>query len=309
MHRPSWLAAILILCAGLVACAETQAELQPEAEENPEMTPKAEDTSFNKSDIPWRVFHDEAPIRSGATQDAPVVRTVARGDEVFGTEIEVHPETNEEWLLLDTGPGGEQGVYISRSAVHRVHPSNEVEGNLPFGEERVDRWWGLPLEYEADDLVEIPGQYTRGERTYELRRDAAEALIRMLDEARAEEIDIRVTSAYRSGMRQRDIYLRNIGRRGPGQRSSAPPGHSEHQLGTTVDLTDPDGQHTFSRTFDETPWGAWLEENAVRFGFQRSYYPHNIEETGYISEPWHWRFIGVEKAMAEKAGQDEGVAE
>ncbi len=292
MLRFSWLAALLFICAGLSGCTETIVE----AEESPEMTPKAEEPSFNKAEIPWRVFHDEAPVRSGPTQDAGVVRTVTRGDHVFGMEMEVHPETNEEWLLLDAEKHGEEGLYISRSTVHRVHPSNEVDGNLPFGEERVDRWWGLPLDYEPSDLISLPAQYTRGGREQQLRREAAEALMEMLDEAREEGIDIRVTSSYRSGPRQRDIYLRNIGRRGPGQRSSAPPGHSEHQLGTTVDLTDPEGQHTFSRTFDETPYGAWLEENAERFGFIRSYYPHNVEETGYISEPWHWRYHGRPEA-------------
>ncbi len=247
----------------------------------------------DKSQIPWIVFADRAEVRAAPVQDSDSVRTVSHGGMVFGTQLEIHPSTNEEWLKLDPEWYGGGGMYVSRSTVHRVHPSNQVEGDLPIGSEKVDRWWGLPLDYEPSDLVYIPVKYAlRGREDYQLRREVAEALAVMLDAAREDGIDIRVTSAYRSGPRQRTIYLRNISRNGPGQRASAPPGHSEHQLGTTVDLTDPEGRHSFSQAFDKTPQGKWLEKNANRFGFRRSYYPDNVEETGYISEPWHWRYHG-----------------
>ncbi|MBN1475304.1 M15 family metallopeptidase, partial [Candidatus Sumerlaeota bacterium] len=149
-----------------------------------------------------------------------------------------------------------------------------------------------PLDYEPSDLVDIPARFVaRDDRTLQLRREACDALVRMLGAALADDVDIQVNSAYRSGSRQEQIYRRNV-RRNPGQRSSARPGHSEHQLGTTVDLTDPPGEYGFSQEFVDTPQGQWLEQHAHEFGFRRTYYPENDEETGYIPEPWHWRYMG-----------------
>ena len=122
-----------------------------------------------------------------------------------------------------------------------------------------------------------------------------DALLRMLESARSDGVEIRIASDYRSGKRQKELYLAAVEKDGPEQRYSAPPGHSEHQLGTTADLTDSEGKHLFAQDYDQTPGGMWLEKNAPGYGFKRSYYPHNVKETGYISEPWHWRYIGESK--------------
>lgn len=80
------------------------------------------------------------------------------------------------------------------------------------------------------------------------------------------------------------------------QRYSARPGHSEHQLGTAVDLNCQncipfDDNDTRNLLF----WG-FLEDNAHRYGFVISY-PRGAEErTGYQYEPWHIRYIGVQYA-------------
>ena len=84
---------------------------------------------------------------------------------------------------------------------------------------------------------------------------------------------------------------------------SAPPGHSEHQLGTAVDFGSPEladvvGEpdiefHTY---FFKTSEGAWLLENAHRYGFTLSYTRETFELTGLYYEPWHYRYVGVEMA-------------
>ena len=73
---------------------------------------------------------------------------------------------------------------------------------------------------------------------------------------------------------------------------SADQGYSEHQLGTAVDLitTGTDG---VLAGFDKKPAYAWMTANAYRYGFILSYPPDN---TYYIFEPWHWRFVGVKLA-------------
>jgi D-alanyl-D-alanine carboxypeptidase len=77
---------------------------------------------------------------------------------------------------------------------------------------------------------------------------------------------------------------------------SAKPGHSEHQLGTAVDFSTPymDDLYGdfFNIRFDQTPEGEWLAQQATNYGFTLSYPAWAVEETGYASEPWHYRYVG-----------------
>lgn len=256
-------------------------------------------TGFPELDatVPWTVQAEEAGLYRGPSVDAALVRPLEIGETFLGRVVRVE-ESDEEWLRIEEEDGSV--VYTANAWIHRVHPANRVDGNLTIGEEIINRWWGIPIEYEPSDLVVLPEEVAlRSRREFRLRRDAAEALVRMLEAAREDGIDLRVVSAYRSGPTQQRIYASNIGRRGFRQRSSAPPGHSEHQLGTTVDLTDSLGEHVLRGTFGETPEGAWLRENGARFGFVQSYTPPLVTITGYIVEPWHWRFWGSAEKAAE----------
>ncbi len=72
---------------------------------------------------------------------------------------------------------------------------------------------------------------------------------------------------------------------------SAKPGHSEHQLGTTVDLKC-NGCGSFDNSAGNLAVYKYLEENAYRYGFAISYAKGTTESTGYNYEPWHIRYIG-----------------
>jgi zinc D-Ala-D-Ala carboxypeptidase len=78
---------------------------------------------------------------------------------------------------------------------------------------------------------------------------------------------------------------------------SAKPGHSEHQLGTTVDLKAKNNE-----AFTETPGNNALYEfilmNAHKYGFVVSYPEGKENFTGYKYEPWHIRYIG--KSLAQE---------
>lgn len=242
-------------------------------------------------DVPWTVHATDAlRVRSGPNRRFDVVGRLAGGDRVAG-EYHLIIETDEEWLRIDLE--GVDQAWISRTGVFRPHPTNlqgiEKHGNLPFGEEIVNRWWALPADYEPDDLVEIPARHTVDAegRSYQLRREAAQMLGEMFDAAKADGITLKASSPYRSWATQKRIYDRNVGRRF-NQRSSAPPGHSEHQLGTTCDISFAAGG--FLRK--QTPEHDWLSANAARFGWRQTYHDHNVTETGYIEEPWHWRYVG-----------------
>jgi len=44
-----------------------------------------------------------------------------------------------------------------------------------------------------------------------------------------------------------------------------------------------------------------MAANAWRYGFVMSYPPGGFLETGYDYEPWHYRFVGRERAAAVQA--------
>ncbi|MBX3727740.1 MAG: M15 family metallopeptidase [Candidatus Sumerlaeia bacterium] len=251
--------------------------------------------------VPWIVYADEAPVFDQPSLDAEPVGHLVQGDRIAGP-VTVDPDTNVEWLAFERDG---RTLHAPRMHLTRPHPRNLARpGDLPIGEEIVDRWWGIPLDYEPSDLVPVPERFASGRGEHTLRREACEALVAMFEAAEAEGLHLRVSSSYRSGPRQVEIYTRNIARN-PAQRSSAPPGHSEHQLGTTVDLRSRDGGG--GQGFARTPESAWLERNGARFGWVRSYYPHTVPQTGYISEPWHWRYHGPERAPALAAQRQAGA--
>lgn len=178
--------------------------------------------------------------------------------------------------------------------VGNTAPGDLEGGGLPIGGEIVDRETPLPLDYEPADLVRIDQRWNFHAEDYPkfLRAEAAALLVEMLREAERQRIRIRVFSAYRSSDKQRFLYLSALSRSGLEQRAVAKPGHSEHQLGTAVDLCGLDPQSVASAGFGETREGRWLARNALRYGFRQSYTRENRPVTGYIPEPWHYRYIG-----------------
>jgi len=100
----------------------------------------------------------------------------------------------------------------------------------------------------------------------------------LLADAQAAGFRLRISSAFRSYKEQARLF-RTIKERG----RAARPGHSEHQLGTTIDLRLP-----------STKAILWLAEHAGEHGFALSYPPGQQRVTGYRPEPWHVRYVGAQ---------------
>ncbi len=125
--------------------------------------------------------------------------------------------------------------------------------------------------------------------------EAAPALVRMMTAAKADGVSMYVFSAFRSFAKQQTLKSQYTFTYGAGTAStfSADQGYSEHQLGTTVDVIAPGLGGELTVAFEKTPAFAWLMANAHKFGFHLSY-PRN--NTYYVYEPWHWRYVGVKLA-------------
>lgn len=75
---------------------------------------------------------------------------------------------------------------------------------------------------------------------------------------------------------------------------SARPGHSEHQLGTAMDVANEACGNFTAECAGNSSLYQWMLENAYNYGFVLSYPHDRVAETGYVYEPWHWRWIGRE---------------
>lgn len=153
----------------------------------------------------------------------------------------------------------------------------------------------LNENYFPPRLVAIPKEYSYDEsRTHEFHADAIDHLTDMLKDAQEDDIDLFIVSAYRSFTSQASLKNEYRVTYGSGANAfSADQGYSEHQLGTTVDLTTTGIGGALTAAFDATEAFAWLQKNAYRYGFILSYPAGNAY---YIYEPWHWRFVGTELA-------------
>ncbi len=107
---------------------------------------------------------------------------------------------------------------------------------------------------------------------------------------------IAVRSAYRSYASQKSVFAGWKARSGEQQarKYSARPGHSEHQLGTTIDFRSASSQ---AAPWDYNDWatskpGAWMKANAWKYGFVMSYPKGKFSKTCYGYEPWHYRYVG-----------------
>lgn len=161
----------------------------------------------------------------------------------------------------------------------------------------VDKKHKLLEDYEPSDLVDLNKQF--GIYTYNdamLRAEAARMLNNMLD-ALAKETGkyVTVASGYRSYEAQVTAYTSWVKQLGEAQadRVSAKPGHSQHQLGTTLDFVSDETNWQINSSFGNTTAGKWLAENCERFGFILPYKQDQSNDGGYAEESWHFRFTGL----------------
>ena len=130
-----------------------------------------------------------------------------------------------------------------------------------------------------------------------MRPDAATAIAVMFAAAAAEGAGaMQIQNAYRSYDTPVRVYGDWVSRVGQASADaqSARPGHSEHQTGFGVDITSLPGRCSIQECFGQTPQGVWLAGNAYRFGFILRYPAGMTDVTGFIYEPWHFRYVGTE---------------
>lgn len=169
------------------------------------------------------------------------------------------------------------GVLASEATTRAAQEAGEVEPTYINGILIVNKTYALPSWY-GDGLTD----------------ETLVAFEAMRAEAAAAGHDLYISSGFRSYWQQESVYngFVEVDGREAADRYSARPGHSEHQSGLTFDL------NCICEDFGYQADGQWVAANAHRFGFIVRYPQGKEHITGYIWEPWHLRYLGVDVATA-----------
>jgi len=164
----------------------------------------------------------------------------------------------------------------------------------------VDTRLRVGSRYAPTDLVPVGRAKVAGSgRVRALMVDDLRAMARA---AKRQGKAIAIRSAYRSYQDQvaTFAYWVWVSGRKAALKASARPGHSEHQLGTTIDVRSASSTRA---PWDYADWattgpGGWMRANAWKYGFVMSYPKGRSSVTCYAYEPWHYRYVG--RTMARR---------
>jgi len=214
-------------------------------------------------------------------------------DEIFQVKKENLVLTNS--LIAEQSKNNffEGQISEIKGSVNVLEKLNETDKELL---QKYSKIYFLNENYVPSALTEIDARYLYDkERPLQIHAKVQFFLYNMLENASSSGAGMEIISAYRSFGEQASLKADYKMTYGSGaNKFSADQGYSEHQLGTTVDLTTPELGASFTK-FVKTDAFGWLTENAYKYGFILSYPEDN---TYYQFEPWHWRFVGV--ALATK---------
>ena len=279
--------------------------------EEPEETEPVETTSAGES---WTLTAYSATmysidilnVREQPSTEAKIVGQLNPGDEV-----KVVGYTSNGWYKIKYD-GSEHFVSAEFLSDEKPEVEREVFA-VPEGyrfQTDDDYFFVVNKDRHLPEDYEIETDFVQG--SYELEAVAAQHCREMIEAAKKEGIELKVLSAYRTVEYQKNLFERNVKSRMEEYGMSydeayydvsiniAPPGGSEHNAGLAVDIIDTKHWDTYEE-FENTKEFKWLIEHCTEYGFILRY-PNGKEDiTGYIYEPWHYRYVGLNNAEAVMA--------
>lgn len=158
--------------------------------------------------------------------------------------------------------------------------------------------FNLSSSYQPKDLVKPNMPIAPDCENYQLRKEAANALVKMYQDAQKEGYHLVINSAYRSYKKQEATYQSFEKKWGEiyAAEHVALPGSSEHQTGLGVDLTSQSVVKKEKLVFGDTQEYQWTIKNAHKYGYILRFSEGESSITGIVHEPWHFRYVGKEAA-------------
>jgi zinc D-Ala-D-Ala carboxypeptidase len=179
-----------------------------------------------------------------------------------------------------------------------------IRGRAPALDDAADQWnrtlldtrFALPRSYVPPDLVSVSAagfDDDQDDGALSVRSIVLPELAALRRAAAAAGAPVAVEAAYRSYGQQAALLEERTAELGESiaLERVAQPGHSEHQLGTTLDFKS-FGATDVDQSWVSTPAGRWMLRNAAGFGFVLSYPEGSSAKTCYAYEPWHYRYVG-----------------
>ncbi len=167
----------------------------------------------------------------------------------------------------------------------------------------------LPSDYEPYELVELnsycPQEIVKIKyKSMYAEKEAVDALIVMLRDAISQGQDNwQISAAYRTTKEQQSLFDKQVRTYmtenglsrskaiSATRKTVADPGTSEHHLGLAFDVTIP------GKSFGSTSQAKWLAEHCWEYGFILRYTEEKKNITGFLAEPWHFRYVGTKHSL------------
>ncbi|ALJ22222.1 hypothetical protein AOA12_20990 [Microbacterium sp. No. 7] len=241
----------------------------------------------------------EAPLPTAGALDAPVIESAAPAVTCDDPAVIAALAEGTDADVIAAFGGG--GPFRARVASGEAPCVNLTEPGRTWIV--VNKQFGITEPGYLPELVYAEG--ARNTVDGELRADVDAALAEMNAASIAEGAgELGIASAARADWFQQRLHDNDAASNGleSADESTARAGHSEHQTGLAVDLIACDGGCGTIEGFGDSPQGRWVAVNAWRFGFIVRYEDGFTGTTGYMPEPWHLRYIGLELAHAYAEG-------
>jgi len=260
--------------------------------------------------IPHRAQRPAVTVRSGGRRalwpgaKIPFMNAPTPGSRVVRSGLLMRPTTARlaALLLVVALATGLAATVVSASSLPPCRVADVTTAQRAYADWSrtvLDTTYRVTSAYAPGDLRSTRNAGLNG--SHRVRAFVIADLRAMARAARAAGARLAVQSAYRSYSTQRSTfaYWSRVSGYAAALRSSARAGHSEHQLGTTVDFRSYGGSAPwYYRDWGTTRAGTWLRNNAWKYGFVMSYPRGKTSVTCYSYEPWHYRYVGRAAAAA-----------
>lgn len=175
----------------------------------------------------------------------------------------------------------------------------------------ANKWNPLDEDFEPVPIKDAAGDVPSTKDKMLLQEEAYDAVISLFEEANKEGLEgLWVVSGYRPYSYQSQLFNAKVNSfssqydletaKVKASEIVAIPGTSEHQTGLAIDFSSSELLRTSDplvEAFKDTAQGQWLYNNSWKFGFVLRYSSDKKEITGIISEPWHFRYVGIPHAQ------------
>ncbi|WP_459847420.1 M15 family metallopeptidase [Fusibacter bizertensis] len=242
---------------------------------------------------------DNTTVENSSTSTTSATEKVSeQGVNMDFTNVSFYLENNDQrynaYLKSHQSKTAEEIVL----AVNMNHDFDFYTNIIPISDAGsidviCNKYYQLSKSFTPENLVSVTsGYYVNDGKEYKLAQTALDAFIKMSDAAQKDGLTIKIISGYRTYTYQENLYNKYKANNGQAaaDRFSARPGHSEHETGLAIDIND------VSQSFENTREFVWLQQNAYLYGYILRYPDGKEATTGYMYEPWHYRFLGVDLA-------------